>query len=233
MMSSIEPDMTILSPLQRASLGAEVARILRRYVVDAGLNPGDKLPSERDLSRRLGVSHRVVREALAELVEEGLIRKEHGRGAFVQSVGRSREVDRHAGGDMPADLLEARAVLECGVMPLVVERASGEDLDKLEAILKSERERYAMGESPAAEDIEFHMTLLSLAGNATLAQFGGVISASLRENIYRTPTLLATTSEPDRFAMDTHAEILSALRAGDSMRAITAAAAHLGRPIPR
>ena len=214
-------------------MGAEVALILRRYVDVAGLSPGDKLPSERDLSRRLGVSHRIVREALAELVEEGLIRKEHGRGAFVQSVGGSKEFDWHAGGDMAVDLLEARTVLECGVMPLVVERASEEDLDRLEAILKSERERYAAGDSPAAEDIAFHMTLLSLARNATLAQFGGVISASLRENIYRTPTLLATTSEPDRFAMDTHAEMLSALRARDSMRAIKAAAAHLSRPIPR
>jgi DNA-binding FadR family transcriptional regulator len=217
------------SPLQKSTLGEETARILRRYVLDAGLEPGDRLPSERALSRRLGVSHRVVREALSELVSDGLVHKEHGRGAFVQEFDRERMALRMERA-VPADveeLQEARRALECGMMPLVVARATDSELDQLARILERERAHYERGESPAGDDIEFHTRLLRLAGNRMLERFGAVITRSLRENIYRKPWLLRESLFPDQFAMETHARMVAALRSRDAIQAIEAVMVHL------
>lgn len=54
-----------------------------RLIEDRGLQPGDPLPTERDLETTLNVSRVTVRRALAELEREGAVRREHGRGTFV------------------------------------------------------------------------------------------------------------------------------------------------------
>jgi DNA-binding LacI/PurR family transcriptional regulator len=66
-----------------------VADRIRLLVRERRLRPGDSLPNERELSRMLGVSYVTVRKANRELVEAGLIRREHGRGTFVNAPARN------------------------------------------------------------------------------------------------------------------------------------------------
>ena len=73
----------------------QLASHIRDEIAGERLRPGDKLPSESELVERYGVGRVTVREALALLVNEGLLRKEQGRGAFVQAAqaGRLLRID--------------------------------------------------------------------------------------------------------------------------------------------
>jgi len=68
---------------ERSTLGQRVAEALRERILDGDLKPGDRLPSEPDLARELGVSRATVRAAFTVLEEEGLVLRRHGAGTFV------------------------------------------------------------------------------------------------------------------------------------------------------
>ncbi|WP_216671337.1 phosphonate metabolism transcriptional regulator PhnF [Mangrovicoccus sp. HB161399] len=67
----------------RTPIWAEIARALRREIAEGGYAPGDRLPTEAQLSARFGVNRHTVRHALSALVEEGLVLTRRGSGAFV------------------------------------------------------------------------------------------------------------------------------------------------------
>ncbi len=67
-------------------LYAQVSETLRSFVLQDGYAAGDRLPSEIELSRRLGISRPTLREALHQLEEEGVIVRRHGVGTFVAAA---------------------------------------------------------------------------------------------------------------------------------------------------
>jgi GntR family transcriptional regulator len=71
------------SAANRRSLGHAVARALRERIADERLEPGDRLPSEPELARVLGVSRPSVREGIALLAEDGVVHRLHGSGTYV------------------------------------------------------------------------------------------------------------------------------------------------------
>ena len=85
-------DRTLDTPLY-----LQLAALLREDIAAGRLRPGDKLPSESELVERYGVGRVTVREALALLVNEGLLRKLQGRGTFVRAA--------HAGQPLRIDVL--------------------------------------------------------------------------------------------------------------------------------
>jgi GntR family transcriptional repressor for pyruvate dehydrogenase complex len=70
-------------PGRRAPVYATIAASVRELAIRAGLKSGDRLPSERELARRLGVSRTSLREALTALRIEGLIDVLHGNGIYL------------------------------------------------------------------------------------------------------------------------------------------------------
>jgi DNA-binding GntR family transcriptional regulator len=99
-----------------------VREAIRTLVIDGELRPGDRLV-ERQLADRLGVSRVPVREALRELAHEGLAEQRPTRGMVV------RQLDDEA----IEELFEVRAALEAIVCRRVVDRATEEGLDRLDA----------------------------------------------------------------------------------------------------
>src|SRR5690554_5316395 len=67
-------------------ISREISYKLEHLILEGGLAPGQKIPSERQLVARLGVSRSVVREALHELQARGVIETRHGKGSFVASI---------------------------------------------------------------------------------------------------------------------------------------------------
>lgn len=72
-----------MSSAQRRPVSASVVRTLRERIVADGLQPGDRLPSEPELARLLGVSRPSLREGIALLEEEGIVRRLRGSGTYV------------------------------------------------------------------------------------------------------------------------------------------------------
>src|SRR6185312_5202807 len=75
-----------LSPVARKPMYERLVEHLRAYVVEAKLAAGDRLPSERELSERLGVSRASVRQAIVALEVQGILEVKHGEGTFLRTA---------------------------------------------------------------------------------------------------------------------------------------------------
>lgn len=156
------------------------------------LKPGDRLPSERELCERFGVSRVTVREALRVLEAGGLIDIRVGArgGAFVTSP-TSQQI-----GEGLADLLnlspltaaqvtEARQVFELGIVPLVVERATDEDITALREMVRSQQAALERGEYAMSMSADFHVRVAACTHNPAIEMlvqsFHGPLLMSLLE----------------------------------------------------
>ncbi len=161
-----------LSPAPRRKLTETVAEQLLKAVRE--LPPGTKVPSERELTKELGVGRSTVREALNGLAMLGIVEIRHGQGVFVTGDPLSRE--RAVGGDRRAragvthEFIEARLIVEVEVARLAARRRTDEDLARLSAALV-EQEARLKGEIGALVDVaaSFNVLLAEAAHNEVLA----------------------------------------------------------------
>ena len=212
----------------------EQIRLLMRQ---GQLKPGDRLPPERDLCERFGVSRVTVREALRMLESSGLVEIRVGArgGAFVTAPTSNRV------GEGLADLLtlsvisaanvtEVRLILEVGIVPLVCERATEEDLADLEKICERSEEALRGGDYPVDMSLEFHTRVAKATHNPALEMlvesFSGPILMSLRE---------AKEVAPEMGAVGTteHEQFIAAIRRRDPDAASRIMREHLTRTAHR
>ncbi|WP_141362597.1 GntR family transcriptional regulator [Glutamicibacter uratoxydans] len=92
------PHESLLSRSSGQPLHSQIRNILQQQIVDHGLEAGTPLPTEEELQKNFGVSRSVVRQALAGLAEEGLIRRQRGRGSVVAAAPVLRRHIQQAGG---------------------------------------------------------------------------------------------------------------------------------------
>jgi GntR family transcriptional repressor for pyruvate dehydrogenase complex len=149
------------------------AERLLDLVTSGDLSPGERLPPERELVARLGVSRTVVREALNLLEARGVVSIEHGRGAVVS--GGSTEAVRETLGlllrvrpKVLGELMEVRRILEVEVAGLAAERSGPEDLAEMRASLERMRTSIEAPEGYVDADVEFHAALARAADNGVL-----------------------------------------------------------------
>jgi len=124
---------------KRRSVDLHIYGELRSGIEAGTLPPGTKLPTERTLALRHGVSRKLVRGALAKLRRDGLIERRVGAGTFVSTLAGLRTVGSatEPPAISPLDAIEARRVLEVGAIELVVARATDEDFARIEARLEA------------------------------------------------------------------------------------------------
>jgi GntR family transcriptional regulator, transcriptional repressor for pyruvate dehydrogenase complex len=201
------------------------------------LKPGDRLPSERELCDRFGVSRVTVREALRVLEAGGLIDIRVGArgGAFVtsptsQQIGEGLADLLHLSPLTAPEVTEARQVFELGVVPLVVERATDEDIASLREMVRSHKAALDRGEYAMSMSAAFHVRVAACTHNAaieTLVQsFHGPLLMSL---------LTAQVVEPlmGRRGTEEHRGFIDAIAARDVERATSIMRAHLQRTASR
>jgi GntR family transcriptional repressor for pyruvate dehydrogenase complex len=210
---------------------------IKLLIRDGKLKPGDRLPSERDLCQRFGVSRVTVREALRVLEAHGLVSIRVGAhgGAFVTTPSAERL------GEGLADLIslsqltaagvtEARQVVEIGILPMVVERATQEDIDDLLAMVKSGQEALNAGHYTMAMSAAFHVRVAQCTHNPAIEMlvqsFHGPMLMSLRQAQVAAPLMgLKGTQE--------HRDLVKAIAARDLARAEKVMRTHLGRTAKR
>ncbi|MEU1599212.1 FCD domain-containing protein [Streptomyces sp. NPDC005708] len=210
---------------------------IRMLLKEERLQPGDRLPSERELCTQFGVSRVTVREALRSLEASGLVEIRLGArgGAFVTAPS-SRRV-----GEGLADLLslspltatevtEARLVFELGIVPLIIERATDEDLDALRALCDEHAEAVKQDRYDMEMSADFHTRVAACTHNGAIEMlvqsFHGPLLMSLRE---------AQSIEPQMGHRGSreHRKFVEAIAARDAEAATEIMRTHLQRTASR
>ncbi|MFT4013550.1 MAG: FadR/GntR family transcriptional regulator [Paracoccus sp. (in: a-proteobacteria)] len=134
-----------------------------------GLGPGDRLPSERDLSDALGVSRPSLREALIALEVEGRVEIRMGSGVYL--VESATPAPGRSEGEGPMEILQARAIVESAIAEEAARQASPMLVAALDANLH--QMGLALNDTPRAIALDgaFHQTVAASLGNALLTNF--------------------------------------------------------------
>ncbi|WP_052664629.1 FadR/GntR family transcriptional regulator [Nitriliruptor alkaliphilus] len=225
MATPTHPGPPALQQLERPPLYEAIAERVLSHVIQSDLRPGDKLPGERELARRLGVSRTTVRQAIVALQVQGVLEARHGGGTFLtrldgDSPAVARVVARRS--RLPA-VLEARRALEIPLASLAAERRTDTDLVAIEAGLQQMRDEVAAGEIGMAGDGRFHAAVTAAAHNPVLAELMAVLADSVAETRGES---LSQAGRPPRSLAD-HERIAEAIAAQDPAGAADAMRAHL------
>ncbi|MGP2441225.1 FadR/GntR family transcriptional regulator [Streptomyces sp. JW3] len=214
-----------LRPMPRQRLYEQVLQRLRQYVTEGGLRAGDRLPPERDLAGRLGVSRASVKQAIVVLEVQGLVEARHGGGTYlvrdsldVEPVEEMVERRRR----LP-DVLEAREALETKLAELAAERRTDADLTAMRTALDVMSAEIDAGGHGTEGDRLFHAAVTAAAHSSLLAEFMRSIAPQIAES--RTESL-RQPARPAR-SLAQHRAILDAVAAADPRRAATAMRRHV------
>jgi DNA-binding FadR family transcriptional regulator len=227
-----ELDMLTIGAPARESLADKVTTILKRYILVEHLEAGARMPAERQLANTLNVSRTVLREALNRLIGEGLLERRSPRTLQVAPYDREAlaasllSIDERARRFL--DMMELRYVLEMGALPLVVARATPEQIAEIEHRAAEFRRHVMSGQAVHQMDALFHASLLRVLGNPTIDVMVPLIEAQIREYLYFDPRLLRSryAAVAER-VMNEHDELVEAIRRRDAAAARDAMERHL------
>jgi GntR family transcriptional regulator, transcriptional repressor for pyruvate dehydrogenase complex len=216
-----------LRPVRRSRLYEEVVARLRELIDVQGLQPGDRLMSERELAQRLGVSRTSVRQALTALEVMGLVRIRHGGGVFLARAPddvlpslATELVNRYE--HLPA-VMEVREAIETQTARLAARRRDDDDLRAMRGALSAMEAAIDSRGDAVAADAQFHTAIVRAARNPLLER----LWADLGEPIDQTRRAsLARPGRPPR-SLAAHRTILEAIETGDEDAAGAAMRAHL------
>jgi DNA-binding FadR family transcriptional regulator len=212
--------------LDRRSLAHDAAEHLKELIGSGALRPGDKLPPERALATRLGVSRPTLREAVRGLVIMGMLETRHGAGTFVvrqETAGDPLTLTIDLRDAPIEELFELRLLLEPAVAERAAARITDEELAELHALV--DRMEHAVGEPSAfiLVDAEFHRAIhVAARSTMLLSVLDGISDLSLRGR-----TISSTRPGVTRRTALEHVAIVDALEAHDPLLAREAMAAHL------
>ncbi|MFC3162974.1 FadR/GntR family transcriptional regulator [Ciceribacter thiooxidans] len=213
--------------METRRLYRQVADQMRSLIERGELPAGSRLPAERDLAQRLGVSRPTVREALIVLEVEGLIDIRMGSGVYVAARKAPPAGAPPEDFEGPFELLRARAVVECAVVEEAARLARPEHVSLLDRNLQEMAAAIGDRHRALALDREFHVIVASIIANATLNRFVGSM-----HDMRMTPYFekLASYFENRRTwqaATEEHHAIRDAIAANDPDAARKAMRAHL------
>lgn len=179
----------LYSPLkQDRALCEQVVDYLTELIVTGQLVPGDFLPPETELCKKLNVSRTTMREAVRIIEARGFIARRHGLG--IEVADRSREAAVSSIGLMVLrkqgsmrDLLEVRRALECEAAALAAVRATAEDREAMAAALEVMKRPSSTADEYVKADVDFHLRMAEGSKNRVLITFINAVSDLLQEGI--------------------------------------------------
>jgi GntR family transcriptional repressor for pyruvate dehydrogenase complex len=160
---------------------------IRDLINFKNLEPGDKLPSERMLSEKFGVSRGNIREAIQKLEFYGLLKSIPQSGTFVANIGviamngMIEDILRLEEPDFKS-LVETRILLELKTVRLAALRRTDEDLEKIKETLDAFTKKVLNGEDAVQEDLLFHLAIAKACGNSTMNTFMLIITPEIITN---------------------------------------------------
>lgn len=220
-----------IKPIAYKRAHEQIGEQLLDLIRQGKLEPGQQLPSERDLCKMFEVSRPTVREALTVLEVAGIVEMRPGRGAYVteKSIPFTQGVLQVDSGIAPSDLLELRMIIEPAAAQFAARRANADTLDPLEkAMLACEQASDTSYQSFEPPDVQFHLEIAILAGNPLLIRIQEEISEMRMGKLWRLiKRRLASTKTDLGYYASEHRAIWDCIRSNDANGAADAAKLHL------
>lgn len=223
-------------PIQPEKLSHGVVRQIEELVLRGILRPGDRLPPERELAERVGVSRPSLREALAELQTRGLVETRAGAGVYVSNVIGSafspalvRLFATHE--EAVSDMVAFRRDIEGLAAERAAKLGSDSDLAVIGAVFArmeaAQSKPTADAEAEAALDAEFHLAIVEASHNVVMLHMMRSIYDLLREGVFYNRQVMFRQRITRASVLEQHRAINEALQARDPAAARAAVAAHL------
>ena len=217
-------------PLERLNLKDGLVSRLTEAIRSGSLRPGERLPTEQEMTRQFGVSRTVVREAVAALKAEGLLSSRHGVGVFVDTTRPStfriapEEVERlHE----ILQVMELRMSVEIETAGLAAERHCASDLQRIGDALRTIDADIGRGDLAVGSDFAFHAAIATATGNRYFPRFLDFMGPLIIPRQTLTRTHGGADAGYLRGVQLEHRRIYQAIETGSAMGARTAMRAHL------
>jgi len=207
-----------LPPIDRAE---SVERAIAAFIAQSGLVPGDRLPTERQLTEALAVGRSTVREVIRRLQALGVLESRKGSGTYLlraisaDAIHMPLMIDTGVLRDRLLQTLDVRRGLEVEASALAAERARPADIDAIEArLVEMERVHHLKG-TAGREDLAFHLAIYDATHNPLFRQLLGQMREAF-ESFWGKPF-----DRPDfaKRSFPFHRELFDAIRAGDPVAA--------------
>lgn len=203
----------------RTLLYQDVVDELYVIIDHMNLQPGDKLPAERELIEKLNVSRNVLREAFHVLENRGIIVSHQGKGRFLREQpassngarydSLSKNLERYS----MAEAYEVRQVLEVKSVELIIRNASEADIDELEAACREMEKRYKETGRTTGE-FDLHRLYAKKTGSLFMTQTLEIVLNVIWDMMYgKFSDVLETVSGEEE--LESHRMIIQAIRNRD------------------
>ncbi|MET7027942.1 FadR/GntR family transcriptional regulator [Sediminicola luteus] len=187
---------------------------IKELISYKNLEPGDKLPSERKLAEKFGVSRSNLREAIQKLEFYGILISRPQSGTFIANIGTVamdgmlEDILSLEDPDFKS-LVETRILLELKTVRLAALRRTDEDLEQLKNALEAYSKKVMNGEDAVEEDLLFHLAIARASGNSTLNTFMLIITPGIITNFEK---YHVCDSNQSFLGIQEHKEIYEAIR---------------------
>ncbi|MBM4351463.1 MAG: FadR family transcriptional regulator [Deltaproteobacteria bacterium] len=203
----------MFNSIKHTKISEDIANQIKRLIVDGKLKPGDQLPPERELIKQLGVSRPSLREALNSLVTMGFLEIRQAKRTFVKSVASKLIEDPlalliKADTQKIFDLIEVRKAIETWAAYHAAQKASREDIEQLDTIIREMKRAFEEGRSWEKEDADFHLAIAKATHNTIHMHIMSGIYDLLRESVgsvFRDRTKI-------KKLLDQHLKIINAIK---------------------
>jgi GntR family transcriptional regulator, transcriptional repressor for pyruvate dehydrogenase complex len=182
-------DKELIKTIKTEKIHTQVYEQLRAILLEGHWRAGEKIPSETELCRLMGVSRISVRTAINSLIAQGFLMSRQGDGTFVVDV----SVDMNMNMLVPIigldkrniiEVLEFRKIVEVGIVPLVFKNLTAEDVQWLQRNVE-ELEGTAEGEIAKISELDlgFHRKLCQISGNSLVIKVNRILSELFRTSM--------------------------------------------------
>jgi GntR family transcriptional repressor for pyruvate dehydrogenase complex len=168
----------------------KISRQIRSLITSGQLKPGDRLPPERKLAEKLGVSRTHVREGLQKLEFYGILKTLPQSGTIVAGLGITAlgglisDVLKLDNSDF-ASLVETRVILETHAARLAAQKRSPEDLQKIQQALAAYEAKVKQGKQAVEEDLMFHIKIAEAGKNSVLRSLMLIMVPDIVQNFIK------------------------------------------------
>ncbi|TKA97024.1 FCD domain-containing protein [Cereibacter changlensis] len=220
--------------IESEKLSQSVVRQIELLILRGILRPGERLPSERELSERLGVSRPSLRDAVAALEERGLLVSRPGAGIFVAEVlgsafseGLVQLFASHE--EAVFDYIDFRRDMEGLTAERAARLGSDTDLKVIDTIFRKMEAAHAKRDpsDEAGLDAQFHMAIIEASHNVVMLHMMRSMFDLLRNGVFYNRQMMFRQRTTRDMLLDQHRAINEALQARDPQTARAAVAAHL------